>query len=68
MLQLLLHYYFADMTNKPIQLQSLHRVTGTGEVVGMVANLKLIVEHGTFTTFMIVVSDSVNTSVKTKAV
>ena len=56
------------MTNKPIQLQSLHRVTGTGEVVGMVANLKLIVEHGTFTTFMIVVSDSVNTTVKTKAV
>jgi sporulation protein YlmC with PRC-barrel domain len=43
-------------------------VTGTGEVVGMVANLKLIVEHGTFTTFMIVVSDSVNTTVKTKAV
>lgn len=62
-----LHYYFAYLTNKPKyhQLQNLNRVTSTGEVVGMVANLKLIVEHGSFTTFMIVVSDSVSTSVKT---
>lgn len=57
-------YYFADMTNKPIINYSLHRVTGTGEIEGMVANLKLIVEHGTFTTFMIVISNSVHASVK----